>query len=82
MAGIWRFNPDAGVHVTDAAAYAIAYRMLGPCWFWFNGTPAPMVKGDDAHALVKRWVEWREAYQSKRGSLLASIESFSKDSRP
>jgi hypothetical protein len=59
-------------HVSVAIEDALATRPTTPSWFWFNGTPCPMLDGDDAAAVGRRWSEWRAAYQ--QGDLILMLQ--------
>lgn len=66
-------------YVDDAARDALRFRPTAPAWFWFNGTPAPIYPLDTCEKLVRRWIEWREAYQREGGhGLLRCLEELSK----
>lgn len=65
-------------HVSTAAEVAIATRPVGACWFWFNGTPAPMSGSDTALKLTERWIDWRHAYQTDAVAFLDKIAEWTK----
>ena len=61
--GLWHYrHTDVTGHVNDAARDAIEYR-IGPSWFWFNDTPAPIYNTDDSGSLLERWKAWRKDCQ-------------------
>lgn len=69
--GLWHYRHlGAAGHVNSAVADAIEHR-IGPAWFWFNDTPAPIFLSDTVESLVKRWSEWRSSHQ--KGSLLDQL---------
>lgn len=70
--GLWHYGilGWAG-DVWKAADDALANKPEGTCWFWFNGTPAPMVANDDGAAiLVCRWEAVRNAYRTEEAEEL------------
>jgi hypothetical protein len=74
--GLWHYTHDrdrAGEDVWSAAEDALQGRPKEASWFWFNGTPAPMFKGDGKDNLYSRWNEWRNAYQSGDPSNLLGV---------
>ena len=60
--GLLHYTCNPGVTLLDAARDALENRPEGPCWFWFNDTPASMDYGDTAHDLAHRWQSWRTGY--------------------
>lgn len=63
--GLWHFqNLKVPRTIFEAIDQALRSRRSRVAWFWFNGTPAPIVKGDTCRSLHQRWSEWRSAYQS------------------
>ena len=62
--GLFHYRHESGGSVCSAVEIALSIRpRTKPCWFWFGGTPAQMVKGDTPETLYRRWLEWRDAYQ-------------------
>ena len=78
QAGAWHYEARGGVVVGVAAADALARLPPSrPGWFWFNGTPTPVIRGGDpgqaAKALVRRWEYWRVAADAESGALLLKL---------
>lgn len=55
-------NEGNSGQVALVAADAIAYHSISAAWFWFNGTPTPIQRGDTPDILSKRWFEWRQGW--------------------
>jgi hypothetical protein len=78
-------DPTSIRHFTNDAAVGTVWQAAGDClreadglacplWFWFNGTFAPVLPGDNVDGLVKRWATWRDMYQ--RGDLLEVLQAL------
>jgi hypothetical protein len=76
--GLSHFIP-AHERIEPALEEAIKNKPQGATWFWFNGTPAPMVEGDTVSSLHHRWNVWKSAYHFGYPALLEVIEAFSFD---
>lgn len=77
-AGISHYHPLFHHGPVDRCVkVALRYRPSGPCWFWFNGTFAPMHAGDTADMLCRRWNAYRSDYQRDPESLLGALEQMS-----
>jgi len=76
QSGVAHFRFDGIGIVYDALQRALDTMPDGVCWFWWNGTFAPILISDkqDPGQLYNRWSEWREAHQA--GKLLAMIHTF------
>lgn len=83
--GLWHYScRKMGETVDKAVADALDYRpSYGnfAAWFWFNGTPAPILIKDSPETLERRWIEWRSAYQTDSASFLKCLDDL-KLSRP
>lgn len=66
--GLRHFDAPGGTLLSDMLATALRLHEANPApsWFWFNGTPAPIIPGDTVDTLADRWAKWRVAYQSGR----------------
>ncbi|MDP1719314.1 MAG: hypothetical protein Q8L24_02725 [bacterium] len=66
LSGLWHYGVLCWAgDVWKAAEDALANKPEGVCWFWFNGTPAPMVADDSVAVLVCRWGAVRNAYKTE-----------------
>ena len=70
--GLWHYRYTKQTTVYEAAKDAIKYKP-GAAWFWFNGTPAPIMIGDTAGKLVARWKVWRSDYEKDPIRLLVKL---------
>lgn len=77
QAGLCHYRMDSMGSIQSALVDALKHVPSKPSWFWFNGTPAPIVSGDNADSLYKRWNEWRSAYQSNADLLLEKLLEWS-----
>jgi hypothetical protein len=79
QSGLLHYRPTIivgmGELLIDAIKLASEYKT--PVWFWYNGTPAPIIPNDTKESLRERWCKWREDYQNNHASLLKNIEEFS-----
>jgi hypothetical protein len=76
----WRSHVGVDKTVEAAATRCLAAFQLPrvvplhPAWFWWAGTPAPIVPGDTVSSLVERWNEWWPAWSdSSYGGGLADM---------
>jgi hypothetical protein len=76
--GLWhyRWMSSAIGWIGDALADALAGRPSGACWFWWNGTFAPMHLGDSPGALHARWNALRDGYQRNPNATLAALHEI------
>lgn len=74
--GVWHYSHKRFGLVHDAIENALRTRPRAPCWFWFNGTPAPMFAGDTTDAILQRWNGWRDAYQAGGDALLNKLQGL------
>lgn len=72
--GVWHYQTTTIVGLAGALVDALSTE-VHPAWFWFNGTGAPIVYGDNPGALGQRYVQWREVMQSQRELLALLTES-------
>ena len=74
--GLWHYAYKNRGRIDRAIEDALTSRPAGAAWFWFNGTPAPMVAGDSRERLFRRWCDWRSAYQETPSRLLTIMQGF------
>lgn len=68
---------DAAAKCLDTRPARIPDDPDEPAWFWWQGTPAPIVNGDGVAVLVDRWHAWRDAYQRGGSAFLDTLTAFS-----
>ena len=78
--GMWHYRYEGPGRISVATEDAIKNNP-GVAWFWFNGTPAPILKNDTPDSLYNRWVEWRNAFQ-KSPAILTEIRHLMKSEQP
>lgn len=76
--GLWHHKKRTMGHVFEAAVDACKTRQknMFVCYFWWNGTFAPMHHSDTPQILLGRWSEWREKYQTEPSNLLLNLEQL------
>lgn len=80
--GIWHYRRHALGHVSNAFEDALKHKPDGACFFWFNGTYAPILKGDDVNALNDRWWSWRQAHQETPALLTVRLDRMAEGAMP
>lgn len=78
--GLWHYRMTGGAGFLDEALYDALDGIDGmrgrAVWFWFNGTLAPIVRGDTENSLGARWLKWRTDYQADPASLLENLQKM------
>jgi hypothetical protein len=83
--GVQHYQYEGPGMITDAIRDALRTRPDGVCWFWWNGTFAPMLVNEitspEEHvpgeqALYRRWLSWREHHHIG-GSFLPLLQQLS-----
>lgn len=63
-AGVYHWT-GRGYDLRESATLCLStHGAVSAAWFWFNGSPAPVIAGEDPTALMRRWNAWREAFQA------------------
>lgn len=68
---------DAAAKCLDTRPARIPSDPDEPAWFWFAGTPAPVVNSDGVSVLVDRWHAWRDAHRAGMTAFLETLATFS-----
>lgn len=79
--GLWHYQcTKKNVTALTATKDAVMHRPKGAVWFWFDGTPAPLVPGDKQKKLHTRWEVWNYKIKNDGEGFLQRVEQYRDDS--
>lgn len=74
--GLWHYRFIENGEFGSATRDAVENRPNEAAWFWWLGTPCPILKMDDAEKLAQRYWKWRKTYQEDAKNLLTLLKSL------
>ncbi len=71
LSGLWHYkNTEFWQRASDAALDAIKHCPdNAAAWFWYNGSPCPILQTDNPTDLTNRWLQWNTAWTTDPGTL-------------
>ena len=65
--GLWHYHAEKTCGLEQAASDAVAELSKPdghvPTWFWWEGTPGPILRGDTTSEVLERHRVWRQAFE-------------------
>jgi hypothetical protein len=76
--GLWHHESRELGSVYEAANEASEHLAGRVAWFWWCGTFSPILPGDTADTLERRWSTWRQRFQADNSNTLRDLIQFCK----